>query len=85
MVVSSTPNPFRFQTKIAFVAPEAGHSLVEVYDLQGRRVAELFNSTVTKEQAVSVEFQPEYNGSGTFIYRIVLNGKEQRGRMVYQP
>jgi len=85
MVVSSTPNPFRFQTKIAFVAPEAGHGLVEVYDLQGRRVAELFNTTVTKEQAVSVEFQPEYNGSGTFIYRIVVNGKEQRGRMIYQP
>ena len=85
MVVSSTPNPFRFQTKIAFVAPEAGHGLVEVYDLQGRRVAELFNSTVTKAQTVSIEFQPEFNGSGTFIYRVVVNGIEQRGRMVYQP
>ncbi|MFZ1331097.1 MAG: T9SS type A sorting domain-containing protein, partial [Flavobacteriales bacterium] len=85
MVVSSTPNPFRFQTKIAFVAPEAGHGLVEVYDLQGRRVAELFNTTVAEAQLVSVDFKPEFHGSGTFIYRIIVNGKEQRGRMVYQP
>jgi hypothetical protein len=63
----------------------AGDAVVEVYDMQGRRIAELYRGMVSKDQALRLTFQPVENGGGTFLYRILLNGNEVRGRMLFQP
>lgn len=85
MNVNVSPNPFRHEAMIAFTPTQSGKAVVEVMDMQGRKVAQPFNGTVQKGMPVRVEFKPERNGAGTFFYRIELNGKELRGRMLYQP
>jgi hypothetical protein len=84
-LVNVAPNPFRDQSKISVVALESGNATIEVYDLQGRRIADLFQGTVSEGQTVEATFQPVENGAGAFIYRVVVNGSEQRGRVLYQP
>jgi hypothetical protein len=83
--VNVAPNPFRQETRIRFEAPEAGMVAVEITDLQGRLVTELYQARVEVGQEVSVFFRPERNGSGLFLYTITLNGSEMRGRLVHQP
>ena len=85
MKASVSPNPFRNDTHIDFTAPVAGDAVVEVYDMQGRRIAELYRGMVSKDQTLRLNFQPVENGGGTFLYRILLNGNEVRGRMLFQP
>jgi hypothetical protein len=85
MKASVSPNPFRNDTHIDFTAPVAGDAVVEVYDMQGRRIAELYRGMVSKDQALRLNFQPVENGGGTYLYRILLNGQEVKGRMLYQP
>ena len=83
--VTVVPNPFREDCSISFTAPENGKMVIEVTDLQGRRVSELFDAQVSAGQPIRTEFHPVENGSGMFIYRILLNGNETRGRLMYQP
>ncbi|MEO8588705.1 MAG: hypothetical protein ABI432_05000, partial [Flavobacteriales bacterium] len=83
--VAVIPNPFRDECAIRFIALETGKAVVEVSDMQGRRVAELFNGYVSEGQPMNLAFKPVENGGGTFIYRIILNGNEARGRVLYQP
>jgi hypothetical protein len=53
--------------------------------MQGRRIAGLYFGEVAKDQALRLTFQPVENGGGTLLYRILLNGNEVKGRMLYQP
>lgn len=85
MTVTIAPNPFRHEAMIAFTPTQSGQAVIEVMDMQGRKVAQPFNGAVQQGMPVRVEFKPERNGAGTFFYRIELNGKELRGRMLYQP
>ena len=85
MKASVSPNPLRNDTHIDFTAPVAGDAVVEVYDMQGRRIADLYRGVVAKDQALRLNFRPVENGGGTFLYRILLNGEEVKGRMLYQP
>jgi hypothetical protein len=85
MVVNAAPNPFRNESVIRFDADQDGIAVVEVMDMHGRKVAELFNAQVSVDQPVQVTFRPVENGSGMFLYRITLNGNEYRGRLLYQP
>ncbi|MCB0763133.1 MAG: hypothetical protein KDB84_00395, partial [Flavobacteriales bacterium] len=85
MLVNVAPNPFRDESVIRFTATETGHATIEVTDLQGRRVAELFNAHVSEGQPVQAIFRPVKNSSGAFIYRVTLNGIEEHGRLFHQP
>ncbi|HQW07238.1 MAG TPA: T9SS type A sorting domain-containing protein, partial [Flavobacteriales bacterium] len=85
MLVTVAPNPFRDQCFITFEAKEEGKAVVLITDPQGRVVSEAFNGVVSKGQPTRVAFTPVENGSGFYLYRIQMNGKEVHGRMIYQP
>jgi len=83
--VIATPNPFRDQCTLTIVAQENGKAVVTITDMQGRRIAEAYNGPVTAGEATYVSFKPVDNGSGTFLYRVSMNGEVAHGRMMYQP
>lgn len=85
MDVNATPNPFREESMIAFTPIASGKAVVEITDLQGRKVAELYNGQVELDVPVKLAFRPAENSSGIFIYRITLNGEVVQGRMLFQP
>ena len=85
MDVTVTPNPFRDRTMVRFVAPEAGRAVVVITDMHGRMIAEVHNAPVQEGQAVQAFFEPPANSGGMFLYRVVLNDIDARGRIMFQP
>ncbi|MBK8499248.1 MAG: T9SS type A sorting domain-containing protein [Flavobacteriales bacterium] len=85
MDVSATPNPFRHESMIGFTPLTSGKATVEITDMQGRKVAELFNGQVERDVPVKLTFKPVDGNGGIYLYRVTLNGEVQQGRMLYQP
>jgi hypothetical protein len=56
MNIDVYPNPFRSQTQITFGVEEDTHAVVEVYTLQGSKVATLFEGAVRSQDIYSVTF-----------------------------
>ncbi len=63
------PNPFNPATNIEYSIPKETHVTVEVYDILGRMVAKLVNST-QKAGTYNVDFDASKLASGTYIYRL---------------
>jgi len=85
VVVNVAPNPFHNESRIFFQAPSTGDVTMEITDIHGRRVVDLYQTHVTEGQEVSVLFRPERSAAGVYLYRITLGGSELRGRLLYQP
>ncbi len=63
------PNPFNPVTQIRFSIPSAGFVNLSVFDLSGRKVAELVNGT-SKAGEYSVDFNASGLSSGVYFYRL---------------
>ena len=63
------PNPFNPQTSIQFDVAETGHVQLEVFDIQGRRIAILQNGTIAAGR-YQVRVQAQEWSSGVYLYRL---------------
>ena len=63
------PNPFNPTTTIKFGIPKAGDVSLAVYDILGRKVAELINGNLTAGYH-TVNFNATNLASGVYFYRI---------------
>lgn len=81
--ISVFPNPFQSSTEIRFRLPEAGTASLKVYDLQGVEVADLFHSEVKASEWQSVVFAPENLSSGIYFYRLISEGQQLTGKVIY--
>lgn len=68
------PNPFATQTVIRYQIKTAGHTLLQVFDLEGELVADLVNATQPRGE-YAVEWQPLMKGSGTYLLRLSVDGE----------
>ncbi|MCB0795467.1 MAG: T9SS type A sorting domain-containing protein, partial [Flavobacteriales bacterium] len=80
--VVAMPNPFRINTLFQFSVAEAGTTVLEVYDLRGRKVAEPFNGRAVPGVQYRVEFAPEDATTGTYLYRLISGDAVFTGRLV---
>jgi len=67
------PNPFSSSTSIPFRLAEESIVHLNVYDLQGRRVASLINGAIRTAGHHIVPFEPRGLASGTYFYRITAS------------
>ena len=74
------PNPFNPTTKIHFDIPEHGPVLLEVFDIQGRRVATLVDQTLPAG-AHTASFDAGPLPSGVYLYRLVTKHGLQSRKM----
>ena len=75
------PNPFNPLTTIPFSIPSPMHVRLDVYDLQGRNVRSLLNSTLNKG-FYDVVFDGNELASGIYIYMLQTGSTSQSGKMV---
>jgi hypothetical protein len=65
----NTPNPFRGSTTMNFAMPQASDVRLEVYDVQGRMVADRAFGTLPAGRR-SVSFVQSDLGAGLYLYRL---------------
>ncbi|KAA1247689.1 T9SS type A sorting domain-containing protein [Aquimarina sp. RZ0] len=74
------PNPQNHQetSHLVFSSKKSGQVYVDLYDLQGRKIDQLFTGTIEKGEKMQLELVPsKYNlSSGVYIYNIKTPGQE---------
>jgi len=73
-IVANYPNPFNPTTTIEFDLAKAGFVDVTVYDLQGRKVVNLFNGNLDKAQGYTFNWDASSVASGQYFARITAPG-----------
>ncbi len=75
------PNPFNPATNLTYEVPEAGHVVLDVYDILGRRVATLVDDPDHERGAFTVEFNAKGLSSGVYIARLKQGGNTVSEKM----
>jgi hypothetical protein len=75
------PNPFNPSTKFSFELPVSGFTTLKVYDILGREVAVLLNEELTAGSHI-INFNASNLASGTYIYRLNVNGNSLTRKMI---
>ncbi len=66
------PNPFNPSTNISYQIPQSGHILLEIYSMNGQKVATLVDG-VQAAGSHTVRFDASGLSSGIYLYRISSN------------
>lgn len=75
LTLSARPNPFNPVTELLFSVPQDGYAVIEVFDLAGRKVAEVYEGNV-EAGSHGVSWQPRGLSSG--VYHAVLRQGNHR-------
>jgi hypothetical protein len=75
------PNPFTLTTSITYSLPEPGNVLLEVYDITGKKVAQLVNETETAGTHL-YQFNAGNLPGGVYITRLLFNTITTTRRML---
>ena len=78
------PNPFNDFVNIEFVSPVKGHAVLEIHNMVGQRVAVLLDDYIEAGVENKVQFRPESEVSGFYLYKLDIDGQIQIGKMIYQ-
>ncbi len=73
--LTSYPNPTSGASEVVFTPAQTGTTLVEVYDMNGRNVATLFNQVANSNQQYRLDFNGNNLPNGVYIYRMTTNNE----------
>ena len=76
------PNPFRDQTRFAVTVQQPQRVRVEVYDLLGRRVAQLFDGMLTAQHRRDFVFDATGLATGLYVYRVSGETFDRQGTVM---
>lgn len=76
----NSPNPFNPSTKIALYLLNTSNVMLNVYDMSGRLVEQLVNTVLTPGDYI-FNWNAGNFASGTYFYRLNVNGNEQTMKM----
>lgn len=68
------PNPFNSQTKISFSIKQKGNFNLEIYDITGQKVSEIFNNQINVG-TYEVTFDATELSSGIYFYKLTGSNK----------
>ncbi len=72
-IVETFPNPTVGVSNVTFTVPEATEATLEVYDMSGRKVAQVFNGMAEPATDYRFEFDGSSLPNGVYIYRLNTN------------
>ncbi|MCX6291162.1 MAG: T9SS type A sorting domain-containing protein [Bacteroidetes bacterium] len=79
------PNPFSSTATFRFMNKgENANMTVEVYNVEGAKVCELFNNVAEKDQQYQMAWNADAYPSGLYMYRIVCGEEIVTGRLLLQ-
>lgn len=74
-VMTSSPNPTEGQSFVKFTVAEQTEATLEVYDMSGRKVAEVFNGFTEPSSEYRFEFDGSNLPNGVYIYRLTTDNE----------
>jgi hypothetical protein len=80
-LVNAYPNPFNSMTTISYSILESSHSSLNVYDLSGKKVAELLNDKASSGNYTAV-WNAENNPAGVYFVRLTSSGVSATHKLV---
>lgn len=80
-LIQNFPNPFNPSTIIRFELPDANDVRLDVYDMLGRRVAQLINDRMTAGRH-EITFDASNLASGVYMYRLITDNQVINRQMV---
>lgn len=78
------PNPFDEVVNFEFVPAVSGHAVLEIHNMLGQRVVRLLDRPVEAGELQRVEFRPNSEISGVYLYRLDIDGNTQIGKIIYR-
>ncbi len=87
IIAGNYPNPFNSSTTIEFTLPSAGKTTLDIFDITGRKVLELYNGFAHQGLNKVVWDGRDKVGrqlaGGIYFYRIISNEKVTSGKMIF--
>jgi len=77
ITLSAYPNPFTDNTTISFTVPDMNGTTVELYNLKGQKVQELFNGMTDKNNVYTIDLKSSQLQTGVYMVRLTT-GSEMR-------
>jgi hypothetical protein len=81
--VRNYPNPFSGSTAISFIVPDDDHVVLNVYDIKGTLIKELFNADTKAGVQYKVDFDGTTLPPGIYIYKLTTNSNVVTGKMIH--
>jgi hypothetical protein len=78
------PNPFQDKVTFEFVSGKDSHAVLEITNILGQKITTLLDKQVKMGVLNQIEYQPKNVVPGILIYRLILDGSIQNGRIVYK-
>ena len=78
------PNPFSDRAIFEFASGKDGRAVLEITNMIGQKIATLLDAQVKTGVMNRIEFQPRNITAGILIYRLILDGKVQTGKIMYK-
>ncbi|WP_045033880.1 T9SS type A sorting domain-containing protein, partial [Draconibacterium sediminis] len=78
------PNPFDEFVNFEFVPAVSGHAVLEIHNMLGQRVARILDQPVEAGELQRVEFRPNSEISGVYLYRLDIDGDTRIGKIIYR-
>nr|WP_320154061.1 T9SS type A sorting domain-containing protein [uncultured Draconibacterium sp.] len=60
------------------------NAVLEIHNMLGQRVVRLLDKPVEAGELQRVEFRPETEISGMYLYRLDINGDTRIGKLIYR-
>ena len=66
------PNPFTLNTTVSFTIPyQEANARLDIYDLKGTKIQNLFNGNANAQQTYEVRFDGQNIAAGTYFFRLI--------------
>ena len=69
---------------LEFVSDKDAHAVLEITNMLGQKIATLLDGSVKEGVMNRVEFTPRNVAPGILIYRLIMDGNVQNGRIIYK-
>jgi len=80
--VSVSPNPARDMVMFTFKTVNQANTTLEIFDMSGRKVADVYSGTVEMGAAYQVSFDTEALATGIYMYRFTNGSDVQIKRLI---
>ena len=82
MFLFAGPNPFRAGTHITFSVPETDLATLDVFDVQGRRLARLFEERARGGKTYRIRFDAAGRAAGIYFAKLSYRGRDRHTKLL---